>query len=101
MVRDSIFDAELAEPTIGQVHLHFSTDQPLRANCKDIPNDQHPDHQFRINRRTTHRRIVRCKFTTKPGQIESSVALPHQMIFGNCVAKMKLVESWNLATLTT
>ena len=101
MIRDSILDTELAEPAIGEVHLHFTTDQSLRADRKDIPHDQHPDHQFRIDRRATHRRIMRCKFAAKPGQIESSVDLPHQMIFGNRVAKMKLVEQLTLVTLQT
>src|SRR6202165_97371 len=53
MIRDSILEAELAEPPIGKVHLHFTTDQPLRTNRKDIPHDEHPDHQFRIDRRTS------------------------------------------------
>src|ERR1700676_364547 len=54
MIRDSVLDPELAEPTIGEVHLYFTADQSLRADRKDIPYDQHPDHQFRINRRATH-----------------------------------------------
>ena len=41
MVRDGFFDAEFAEPTIGEVHLHVSADQPLRADGKDVPHDQH------------------------------------------------------------
>src|SRR5205085_10653527 len=48
-----------------------------------------------------HRRIVRCKFAAKPGQIESSIDLPHQMIFRNRVAKSKLVEQLTLVTLQT
>jgi len=51
-----------AEPAVGEVHLHFTADQSLRADCKDITYDQHPDHQFRINRRATHGRIMGCKF---------------------------------------
>jgi hypothetical protein len=35
---------------------------------------------------------MRRKLATKPGQIESSVDLPHQVIFGNRVAKTELVE---------
>src|ERR1043165_618825 len=101
MVRDGVFDAEFAKPAIGEVHLYFTTDQPLRADRKDIPHDQHPDHQFRINRRATHGRIMRCKFTAKPGKIESSIDLPHQVIFGNRVAEMKLVEQLTLVTLQT
>src|SRR5664279_5903972 len=101
MIRDSILDAEPAEPAIGKVHLHFTADQPLRADRKDIPYDQHPDHQFRIDRRTAHQRIMRCEFASKPGQVERSDDPSYQMIFGNSVAKTKLVEQLTLVTLQT
>lgn len=44
---------------------------------------------------------MRSKFAAKPRQIERSVDLPHQMIFGNRLAEMKLVEqlTWSLFTL--
>ena len=42
-----------------------------------------------------------CKFAAKPRQIESSVDLPHQMIFGDRIAKTKLVEQLTLVTLQT
>src|SRR5258705_726938 len=54
-----------------------------------------------LDRRATHRRIRRCNFIAKPGKIESSIDLPHQMIFGNRVAEMKLVEQLTLVTLQT
>jgi hypothetical protein len=54
MIRNSVLDTELAEPTIGEVHLHFTADQSFRADRKDIPYDQHPDHQLRIDRRAAH-----------------------------------------------
>src|ERR1700755_161950 len=101
MIRHSILDTELAEPAIGEVHLHFTADQPLRADRKDIPHNQHPDHQFWIDRRATHGRIMRRKLAAKPGQIESSVDLPYQMILRNRVAKTKLVEKLTLVTLQT
>src|SRR5260370_16499616 len=44
---------------------------------------------------------MRWKFGAKPGKIESSIDLPHQMIFGNRVAEMKLVEQLTLVTLQT
>src|SRR6478752_3420141 len=84
-----------------RLHLHFTTDQSFRADRKDITYDQHPDHQFRINRRATHGRIMGCKFAAEPGQIESSVDLPHHVIFGNGIAKTKLVEQLTLVTLQT
>src|ERR1700688_1002227 len=42
-----------------------------------------------------------CKFAAKPGKIESSIDLPHQMIFGNRIAKTKFVEQLTLVTLQT
>ncbi|KRR04370.1 hypothetical protein CP49_21545 [Bradyrhizobium valentinum] len=39
---------------------------------------------------------MKCKLAAKPGQIESSIDPPHQMIFRNRVAKMKLVEQLTL-----
>src|ERR1700743_990236 len=101
MIRDSVLDTELAEPPIGEVHLHFTAEQPLRADREDIPHDQHPDHQLWIDRWATHGRIMRSKFAAKPRQIQSGVDLPHQMVFGNRVAEMKLVKQLTLVTLQT
>jgi hypothetical protein len=42
---------------------------------------------------------MKCKFAAKPGQIESGIDLPHQVILGNRVAEMKLVEQLTLVTL--
>src|SRR5450432_2498582 len=42
---------------------------------------------------------MRCEFTTKPGQIESCIDLPHQMIFRNRVVELKLVEKLRLFAL--
>ena len=57
------------------------------------------------NARTMHTmtssRSKSGKLAAKPGQIESSVDLPHQMIFGDRIAKMKLVEQLTLVTLQT
>src|SRR3984957_3658803 len=87
--------------SLGEVHLYLTTDQPFRADRKDIAHDQHPDHQLRIDRRVTHGRIMRCKFTAKPGKIESGIDLPHQMIFRDRLVEMKLVEQLTLVTLQT
>src|SRR3954447_22582342 len=71
MIWDRILNAELAEPAIREVHLNFATDQTLRADRKDISHDQHPDHQFRIDRRPTHGRI-----TGRKAALVRSSALP-------------------------
>jgi hypothetical protein len=44
---------------------------------------------------------MRCKLTAKPGQIESRIDPPHQVIFGDRVVKTKFVEQLTLVTLQT
>ena len=44
---------------------------------------------------------MRSKCAAKPRQIERRVDLPHQIIFGNRIAEMKLVEQLTLVTLQT
>jgi hypothetical protein len=97
MIRDSILDTELAEPAIGEVHLYFPTDQSLRADRKDVSHHQHPDHQLRIDRRASHRRIMRCK----PGQIESRIDPPDQVIGRHRIFEVELVEKLTLLSLQT
>jgi hypothetical protein len=80
----------------------------LRSDVDQVPSRRAQHRmEFRVvpqagcARRATHRRIMRCQFTAKSGKIESSVDLPNQMIFGDSVAKMKLVEQLTLVTLQT
>ena len=51
MIRDSVSIPSLQEPpaTGKGFHLHFTADQPLKTDRKNISYDQHPDHQFRID----------------------------------------------------
>src|SRR5271169_5821706 len=101
MIRDRVLDAEPAEPAIGEVHLHFTADQPLRPDRKHIPHDQHPDHQLRIDRRATYGRVVRCKFAAKPEKLESSVDLPDEVIVRHRIFKVELVEKLTLLAFQT
>jgi hypothetical protein len=98
MVRDIVLDAELAEPTIGKVHLHLSANTPLRADCKHVTNDQHPDHEHRIDRRLPRVRVVRCKFLVNPIQLEHRIDLPDQMISRHHLVEIKRVKELPLST---
>jgi hypothetical protein len=49
MIGNLIFDAEPAEPAIGQINLYLRAQPPLRTQCKHLPDQQHPYHQNRIN----------------------------------------------------
>src|SRR6202789_3338371 len=97
VIGDPVLNAELAEPPVGQVDLDFSAQPALRAERKHIANDQHPDHQHRINRGPTRVRVIRRQFFVHPTQIEKTVDLPHQMIGRNHLVEIKQIEKLSLS----
>src|SRR5437764_9933486 len=72
MIWDRMLNAELAEPAIREVHLNFATDQPLRADRKDISHDQHPDHRSTADPWTNNEVQVRCGARKDREQYRSS-----------------------------
>ena len=66
VIGDLVLYAKLTEPAVGKVHLHLATQQTLGAKAKNIADDQHPQHQYRVDRRPTECRIVRRKFAVYP-----------------------------------
>src|SRR6185312_9097578 len=79
VIGNLVFDTELAEPAIGKVNLNLSANPSLGADRKHIADQQHPDHQHRINRRPTSVRVIRRELLVHPTQIEQPVDLPDQM----------------------
>src|SRR4029077_3192485 len=61
--------------------------------------DEHPDHQHRVNRRPAARRVVGCKLSTHPGQIEHAGDLAHKVIARYHLVVPKLVEKLLLIVL--
>src|SRR6266851_6324261 len=97
MIRDLVLDREPAKPTIGEVHLHITAQRPLRADREHVADDEHPDHEHRINRRPTCVRVVRCQFLVHPAQIENAVDLPDQMVGRHYLVEIKRVEKLALS----
>ena len=50
MIGDPVFDAEVTKPAIGEVELDLAAECSFRADGKHVADDEHPDHQHRINR---------------------------------------------------
>ena len=58
MIRHRIGQAELAEPAVSEVQVHLFAQPSLGTDAETVARKKHPDHQFRINRRPAHARIV-------------------------------------------
>src|SRR5262249_33520384 len=99
MVGDLILDAQAAEPPVRQVDLNLTTEQPLRADAKNVADDEHPDHQQRVNRRAAEGRVVRRKLTADPRQIEHASNSAHEMIGRYHLVEPELIEEVFLLVL--
>jgi len=97
VIRHLVLDAQAAEPAVGEVHLDLAIKCPLRR--KHVPDNEHPDHEHRIDRRTPDRGIVRRKLGMHPRQVQNRIDLAHEMIGWNNVIEMELVEQLALITL--
>jgi hypothetical protein len=80
MVRYLILDLQPAKLAIGKVHSHIPAQRTLRADRKHLADNEHPDHQHRIDRGTAKRRIVRCQLGVHPTQIKNGSNLAYRMI---------------------
>lgn len=69
MVGHLVGQAQAAEPAIRQVEVHFLTQPAFRTDAKAVADDQHTDHQFRINGKPPGRAIERREMSTEITQI--------------------------------
>lgn len=58
VIRYRVFQTEPTEPAVGQVEMYFFAQATLGSNAEAVANDQHPNHQFRINRRASCGTVV-------------------------------------------
>src|SRR3974377_1210195 len=100
MVGYPILDTELAKPPIGQINLHLSAQPPLRADRKHVANNQHPDHQHWIDRRSACVRVIGSKLFVHPTKIENAVDLPDQMVGRHYLVEFERVEELTLIALS-
>ena len=49
MVRHVAIETQPAEPSIGQVQMHFLAESTLRPYPEAVADDEHADHQLGIN----------------------------------------------------
>jgi hypothetical protein len=50
VIRHRTLQAEPAEPPVGQIEVNFIAQTPLRSDPEAVADQEHPDHQFEINR---------------------------------------------------
>jgi hypothetical protein len=94
-----VLNAELAKPSVGQVDLNLSAEPPLGTKRKYLAQDQHPDHEHRINRRPASVRVEWSELVVHPTQVQQTVDLPYQVIRRHHLVEIKGVKELALTAL--
>src|SRR5580704_6233833 len=87
VIWDRVLDREPAKPAIGEVYLYLATQRPFRADRERVADNEHPDHQHRINRGPTHLRVKRCQLRIDPTQIKDCSDPADEVIVRNSLIK--------------
>ena len=73
MFRDSTFEAQSAKPAVGEIEMNLLTQSSLGPDAIAVADQQHSDHQFRINRGPPGVAVERRELATQPAQIEDGI----------------------------
>jgi len=96
VVGNQIFEAKTTEPAIGEVQRHVFAEPTLGADAETVSNDEHPHHQFRVDRWAACMTIKRCKQMAQITKVKHRINLSKQMTGRNPILKPKRVEELNL-----
>ncbi len=99
VVGDGIRQVEPAEPATGEVQLDRVAEPPLRADTHDIADEQHPDHQLRVNRGPADGAVERRQIMPDTRQIDEAIHPPQQMVGWHMRLERELVEQRALRNL--
>jgi hypothetical protein len=77
---------------IGEVHLHLTAQQPLRTDTEGIANNEHSNHQHRIDRWAAERRVVARQLCVHPGKVQHSGYLADLVIIRNDFIEAERIE---------
>ena len=92
VVRHGAVQAKTAEPAMGQVEVDLGAKPALRADAAQIADQQHADHQFRVDRGPPDRAVVRRHDAADERRVEQGVDGAQRMVVRHMVIKPERVE---------
>src|SRR3974377_263772 len=99
MIRHCPIEAEPAEPAISQVEVSLFAEAPLRSDAEAVADQQHPDHQLRVDRGASDAAIERRQIPPDLFKVDKSIDRPEQMVGWNVPLERELIEQRSLIDL--
>src|SRR5665648_658399 len=99
-MRYLVFKIELAEPAVREVKLNFLGEPALRAYAAAVANDEHADHELRIDRGASDVAVVGLQFLVKIGQCSrhKHIDPAQKMVLRNAIIEAELVKQLALVS---
>ena len=73
MVGHPVGQIEPAEPAIGEIEMHLLAQPPFRADAEKVADQQHPEHQLRIDRGPSAGAVARSQRLANKTEVEQPV----------------------------
>src|SRR3979490_1589964 len=99
VIRHAAIEPEAAEPPIRQIEVNLLAQTPLGADAGAVTYDQHPDHQFGINRGPANGAVERSQFPPQLAKLHEPVDRAQQMIGRYMPFQRELIEQSSLFDL--
>jgi hypothetical protein len=99
VIRHRSIQAEPTEPSVGQIEVNLIAQAPLRSDAETVTDQEHPDHQLRIDRRPADDTIEGCQISPDLLKVDKPVDRPQQVVGGDMLVERKLIEQCSLFDL--
>src|ERR1700722_20754774 len=92
MIRDVAVKPQATEPAISQIEVDLVAQSPFGANAEAAADNEHPDHQLRIDRRATHITVIRLQMPPNVRKVDEPGDLAKQVIVRDMPLEAEAVE---------
>src|ERR1039458_5436785 len=92
VMRNFLVESETCEPAPRKVHAQFLGELALAADTVQITNQQNPQQQFWVDRRTTSFAIAVLQLLVQEAEVDMLINQPQQMILWNLIFQLEVVE---------
>ena len=93
-MRDFVIEVEAAEPPVSQMQIDFLRQPTFRPQTVAVPDNQHPDHQLRINRWPTDLAIIGLQPRVHPAERRRHeyINTPEQVVLRYSIIEPERIE---------
>jgi hypothetical protein len=92
VVGHRIFEVDPAEPAVRQVQMHLLAQPALGADAEAMADDQHPDHQFRVDGGAAGVAVERREVLAQTTEVKNPVDAAKQVVARDVIVEVEGVE---------